>query len=150
MKIVLLVLGGNPEQACAWLQKNYSGATIEKTSRDHLASSSPADRVRALRALGPEIFAVVTERLAWQQGQNALLLFGVSAGAGRVVLFDPHGARREETRGQIILRAPFRFVRDAWVSWQTVRRARRGLRRLETELAQRKTVGFHLGTGPDV
>ena len=85
MKIVLLVLGGNPEQARAWLQKSYPGATIEKTSRDQLARSSPADRMRALRALSPEIFAVVTERLAWQQGQNALLLFGASAGAGRVV-----------------------------------------------------------------
>src|SRR6266513_4640320 len=150
MKIVLLVLGGNPEQACAWLQKNYSGAAIEKTSRDQLAISSPADRMRALRALGPEIFAVVTERLAWQQGQNALLLFGASAGAGRVVLFDPHGARREETRGQVILRAPFRFVRDAWVSWQTVRRARRELSRLERESAQRNTDEFALRAGSDV
>src|SRR5438094_1252409 len=144
MKIVLLVLGGNPEQACAWLQKSYPGATIEKTSRDQLARSSPADRMRALRALGPEIFAVATERLAWQQGQNALLLFGASAGAGRVMLFDSHGASRQETRGQVILRAPFRFLRDALVSWQTLRRARRDLSRLERELAAGNTGEFDL------
>ena len=150
MKIVLLVLGGNPEQASEYLRKNHPAAVIEKISRDQLVGSSPADRLRALRALGPKMFAVATERLAWQQGQNALLLFGASAGAGRVVLFDSHGASREETRGQIILRAPLRFVQDAWVSWQTVRRARRDLSRLERELAPAKTREFDLRAGVGV
>jgi glycosyltransferase involved in cell wall biosynthesis len=150
MKIVLLVLGGNPEQASEYLEKNHPGAVIEKISRDQLVGSSPADRLRALRALGPKIFAVATERLAWQQGQNALLLFGASAGAGRVVLFDSHGACREETRGQVILRAPFRFVRDAWVSWQTVRRARRDLSRLERQIAPGNTDEFDLRSGVEV
>ena len=146
MKIVLLVLGGNPEQASEYLQTSHPGAVIEKISRDQLTGSSP-DRLRALRALGPKIFAVATERLAWQQGQNALLLFGASAGAGRVVLFDSHGASREETRGQVILRAPFRFLRDALVSWQTLRRARRDLSRLERELASGNTGEFDLRAG---
>jgi len=147
MKIVLLVLGGNPEQASEYLQTSHPGAVIEKISRDQLTGSSPADRLRALRALGPEIFAVATERLAWQQGQNALLLFGASARAGRVVLFDSHGASREETRGQVILRAPFRFLRDALVSWQTLRRARRDLSRLERQLASGNTGEFDLRAG---
>jgi glycosyltransferase involved in cell wall biosynthesis len=147
MKIVLLVLGGNPEQASEYLQTSHPGAVIEKISRDQLTGSSPADRLRAVRALGPEIFAVATERLAWQQGQNALLLFGASAGAGQVVLFDSHGASREETRGQVILRAPFRFLRDASVSWQTLRRARRDLSRLERELASGNTGEFDLRAG---
>ena len=150
MKIVLLVLGGNPEPARAWLRKNYPGATIEKISRDRLVGSAPIRRIRVLRALGPQVFAVVTERLAWQQGQNALLLFGALGGAGRVMLLDPHGARREETRGQVILCTPFRFVQDAWVSWQTVRRARRDLNRLERELAQRTTDEFDLRADSDV
>ncbi|HEY0347184.1 MAG TPA: glycosyltransferase family 4 protein [Pyrinomonadaceae bacterium] len=147
MKIVLLVLGGNPEQASEYLQTSHPGAVIEKISRDQLTGSSPADRLRAVRALGPEIFAVATERLAWQQGQNALLLFGASAGAGRVVLFDSHGASRQETRGQVILRAPFRFLRDALVSWQTLRRARRDLSRLERELASGNIGEFDLRAG---
>jgi len=147
MKIVLLVLGGNPEQASEYLQTSHPGAVIEKISRDQLTGSSPADRLRAVRALGPEIFAVATERLAWQQGQNALLLFGASARAGRVMLFDSHGASREETRGQVILRAPFRFLRDAWVNWQTLRRARRDLSRLERELASGNIGEFDLRAG---
>ena len=53
MKIVLLVLGGNPEQARAWLQKSYPGATIEKTSRDQLARSSPQVASAYVKLLAP-------------------------------------------------------------------------------------------------
>src|SRR5438046_10578172 len=98
MKIVLLALGGDPEQAGEWLQKNYAGAAIEKISRDELVSCGPPRRIRALRSLGPEIFAVATERLAWQQGQNALLLFGALGGARRILLFDAHGEDRKSIR----------------------------------------------------
>jgi len=136
MKIVLLVLGGNPEQACAWLQTEYPGAGIEKISRDQLVGRAPLRRIRVLRSLGPEIFAVATERLAWQQGQNALLLFGALGGARRLLLFDAHGAQRQEPQGRVLLRAPFRCAREAWVSWKTVRRARRELKRLERDVAQ--------------
>src|SRR6266567_2017024 len=150
MKIVLLVLGGDPEQASAWLEKRCPGAGIERISRDQLISSAPLRRIRALRSLGPEIFAVATERLAWQQGQNALLLFGALGGAHCILLFDSHGAKREETSGRILLGAPFRFAREAWVSWIVLRRARRELSRLERELAQRKTDQSELRIEADV
>jgi glycosyltransferase involved in cell wall biosynthesis len=149
MKIVLLALGGDPEQAREWLQKNYPSAAIEKISRDELVSSAPLRRVRALRSHGPEIFAVATERLAWQQGQNALLLFGALGGARRILLLDAHGDIREETRGRVLWRAPFRFAKEAWASWKTVRRARRELSRLERDLAQGKTDEFDLRTDSD-
>src|SRR6266567_8084040 len=120
MKIVLLVLGGDPEQASAWLEKRCPGAGIERISRDQLISSAPLRRIRALRSLGPEIFAVATERLAWQQGQNALLLFGALGGAHRILLFDAHGDIRDETRSRVLLRTPLRFAKEAWASWKTV------------------------------
>jgi glycosyltransferase involved in cell wall biosynthesis len=150
MKIVLLALGGNPKQAREWLQKNYPGAAIEKISRGQLVSSAPVRRIRALRSHGPEIFAVATERLAWQQGQNTLLLFGALGGARRILLFDEHGDIREETRSHVLLRAPLRFAKEAWASWMTVKRARRELSRLESEFVPRKNDEFDLRTDSDV
>ena len=138
MKIVLLVLGGDPGQAREWLLKDYPSASIEQISRDQLEGAAPLHRIRALRALGPEIFAVATERLGWQQGQNALLLFGALGGAREVIIFDSFGAERRESHLRVLLCAPFRLAREAWVSWQTLRRARRELARLERQLAQRE------------
>jgi len=149
MKIVLLALGGDPEQTREWLQRNYPGAGIQTISRDELVSSTPLRRIRALRSHGPETFAVATERLAWQQGQNSLLLFGALGGARRILVFDLHGAKREEPRGRVLLRAPLRFTQEARASWKTVRRARRELSKLERELAQGKSDEFDLRTDSD-
>jgi glycosyltransferase involved in cell wall biosynthesis len=140
MKIALLVLSGDPDRARDWLQRRYPDAGIENVPRDDLESNGPVARIRMLRTLRPEVFAVSTERLAWQQGQNSLLLFGSLGGARRVLLFDAHGARREETRGRGLLRAPFRFAQEAWVSRKTVRCARRELTRLERALEQSGTA----------
>jgi glycosyltransferase involved in cell wall biosynthesis len=84
-----------------------------------------------LRKLSPEVFAVATERLKWQQGQSLLLLFGALAGARRGILLDSDGAVREEQKSGSIMRAPFRFAREGWVSATAVARARRDLKRLE-------------------
>jgi glycosyltransferase involved in cell wall biosynthesis len=144
MKIVLLVLGGDPEHACERLERDYPGARIEKISRHQIVHSSRLRSIRTLRSLEPEIFAVATERLAWQQGQNALLIFGALGGARRIKLFDAHGNRREESRAQVILRAPLRLAGEAWVSWTTARRSRREITRLEQALAQKQTDEFYL------
>lgn len=139
MKIVLLVLGGDPGQAHEYLLSTYSGAWIEEISRVQLESLAPLRRICALHALGPEVFAVATERLGWQQGQNALLLFGALAGAREVIIFDSFEAERRESRGSVLLRVPFRLAHEAWASWQTLRRARRELARLEGEVARTKS-----------
>ena len=103
MKIVLLVLSGDPEQASEWLQKKYPGADIEPISRGEL--EGPAlGRIRSLHSLRPDIFAVATERLAWQSGQNDLLLFGALAGARRVLLIDAGGNSRAETSLGVVIR----------------------------------------------
>jgi len=53
------------------------------------------------------------------------------AGAQRGILLDSEGAVREEQKGGSIMRAPFRFAREGWVSATAVARARRDLKRLE-------------------
>ena len=137
MKIVLLVLSGDPGLARERLQEKYPGGDIEAISRDQLESLPPLQRIRALRSVRADLFVVATERLAWQRGQNALLAFGVLAGARRVVLLDAHGDIREETRARILSRAPFRFAREAAASERAIARSRVQLKRFERSLQSR-------------
>jgi glycosyltransferase involved in cell wall biosynthesis len=140
MKIVLLVLSGDPDHARAWLQEKYPGATIEEISRGELESTTPLSRIRALHSHRPEIFAVATERLAWQSGQNDLLLFGTLAGARRVVLLDKNGDSRDETMPGVVARAPFRFARESLASAQAVAHSRSGLKKLEQAVKDRREL----------
>ena len=142
MRLALLVLSDDPGRARDWLQQRYPDARIEIVPRDELEKHDARRRIRALRALRPDVFAVATERLAWQQGQNALLLFGALGGARRLILFDAHGGRREEARIGVLLRAPFRLAHEALASWTAVNRSRRELAKLEhaIETANQKSV----------
>ncbi len=140
MKIVLLVLSGDPEQASEWLQKKYPGARIEPISRGELEGPAPLGRIRALHSLRPDIFAVATERLAWQSGQNDLLLFGALAGARRVLLIDAGGNSRAETSLGVVMRTPFRFARESVLSAVAIARSRAGLKRLEQAVKRRANV----------
>lgn len=141
MKIVLLVLSGDADLARERLQKKYPGGSIENISRDQIESLRPRQRVRVLRSLRPDLFAVATERLAWQRGQNALLAFGAMAGARRVVLIDAHGDLREETRGRIVSHAPIWFASEAVASKLAIGRSRSRLKQLEQAVKD----GVHLG-----
>jgi len=137
MKIVLLVLSGDPDQARAWLQRSFPGALVDSIPRDQLESNTPARRISALRSLRPDIFAVATERLAWQRGQNALLLFGALAGARRVVLLDTSGASRNETSAAILSRTPFRFAGESAASALAIAKSHAHLKRLEQAIRKR-------------
>src|SRR5437588_4502557 len=150
MKIVLLALDREENRAEKTLRAAFPQASIEILPLAKVERGSRRHRLRALRALAPDMLAVSTERLGWQQGQNALLLFGALGRARRILLFDLHGAKREEPIGRVLLRAPFRFAKEAWASWKTVRLARRELNRLERDLVQRKTDEFDLGTDSNV
>jgi glycosyltransferase involved in cell wall biosynthesis len=136
MKIVLLVLSGDSVRACADLEQRWPGATIEIFPRDELERLSAAGRLRAVRSLRPAIFAVATERLAWQRGQNAILSFGAMA-ARRVILLDSYGDVREETRGAILSRLPFRTAGQLAASRLAVAHSRLGLKQLEQAVAER-------------
>src|SRR5437764_718845 len=106
MKAVLLVLSGDHVHARERLRALAPEAEIEILSRAEVESSSYVARLKALRARRPDVFAISTERLAWQRGQNALALFGALAGAKTVLLFDSHGGMREESGAKLLLRAP--------------------------------------------
>lgn len=136
MNIVLLALDREPAHAEKLLHAQYPQARLRILPLAAVSQGSKWQRLRALRALQPDLFAVSTERLAWQQGQNALLLFGALGGAHRVLIIDRHGDRREEKSKSVLLRAPRRFVQEAWLSRGTIRRAHHELARLEHCLAQ--------------
>jgi glycosyltransferase involved in cell wall biosynthesis len=137
MKIVLLVLSGDPAAARERLCERYPQAEIENLSRDEIEKLGYAERLKSLRARQPGVFAVATERLAWQRGQNALLAFGALAGARRVVLLDAHGDVREETRGRIVSQAPIWFAREAVASELAIGRSRSRLKQLEGAVKDR-------------
>jgi len=140
MKALLLVLSGDAEHACGWLKKNFPAAAIESLSRYELESSSAAQRLRTVRGLRPDIFAILTERLEWQRGQNALLAFGALAGARRVVLIDSRGTVRNESRSQILARTPARLARESAASAAAVKRSRAHLKELERTVANQTTA----------
>ena len=131
MKLVLLSLSGEQRSVHQALAKRYPQAAIEELPRAEIEKGGMAQRLKALRRLRPDIFVVATERLAWQRGQNAFLLFGALAGARRTVIMDMHDGWREEGRGQSLLRAPTRLAREATISAAALMRAARQLRRLE-------------------
>lgn len=150
MKIVLLVLSGDQERVREWLQKKHPGADILDISRGELESSTPLGRIRALHSLRPDIFAIATERLAWQSGQNDLLLFGALAGARRVVLIDANGNSRDESTPGILVRTPFRFPRESIVSAAAIARSYSGLKKLERAVESQTNVRTERGSSPAV
>ncbi|MDX6304419.1 MAG: hypothetical protein QOI77_1388 [Blastocatellia bacterium] len=150
MKIVLLVLSGDQERVREWLQKKHPGADILNISRGELESSTPLGRIRALHSLRPDIFAIATERLAWQSGQNDLLLFGALAGARRVVLIDANGNSRDESSPGILVRTPFRFPRESIVSAAAIARSYSGLKKLQRAVESQANVRTERGSNPAV
>lgn len=143
MKIVLLALGGDGRRAREYLRERYPLAEIEEIARREIETGSPAQRLARLRAYHPDVFVVLTERLAWQRGQTSLLLFGALAGARHSLLLDNHGARREETRARIMLSAPARAIHEMAASTAAIARALSRLRRFERELVRGKALTNH-------
>jgi glycosyltransferase involved in cell wall biosynthesis len=140
MKIVLLVLNGEASRARDALLERYPQAKVEEIPRAQLESGGMGRRLNALRALRPNVFAVATERLAWQRGQHAFLLFGALAGARRTIILDAHGASREETRNASLMASPARLMREGAISAAALTRAGRQLRRLEIAVMRTESL----------
>lgn len=131
MKIALLTLSGDPNRALEELQRRHPDSTVETIGRDTFQSASPTQRVRIVRALHPDIFALATERLVWQRGLNAFLLLGALAGANVSVIFDMYGGWHEENKAHALTHGPARLAKDFAASNSALRRAARELRSLE-------------------
>ncbi len=150
MKAVLLVLSGDPESARERVHELYPGAEVDRLSRAEVENSGYRRRLQVLRARRPDLFAVATERLAWQRGQNALMLFGVLAGARRVILIDAYDDARDETRGRILSRMPFRLAAELAASALAIIKTRSRLRQLEQAIRNRpKSVSASSKKGPN-
>ena len=137
MKVVLVVLSGAVQPALDSLAGLYAESSVELILRSEFETGSPMMRLRALRARRPDVFAIATESLSWQRGQDLLMLFGAMAGAREVVVLDAHGRLRKNSRTSLLLGAPLRLAREAASNASTIARARQELARLEKEIANR-------------
>ncbi len=139
MKIVVLLLSGESDSIFEHLGTHYPNPRIECITRNDIEKKSFFSRIRTVRALRPDVFAVATERVGWQRAQTIFMLLGALSGASRVLLLDPYGELREETGISVLLRTPFRLAHEALTSVNTLRRARRELHALESELQTRSS-----------
>ena len=134
LKIVLLVLSGDPAHAREALAAEYPYAGIELVPRGEVQGSGLAKRLRTFRSLHPDIFAIATERLAWQRGQNLFMLFGALVGARDVVMIDAHGGALRRSRTNVLLGSPARISGDVISNARLSSHSRRELNRLEQEI----------------
>ncbi|MCA1578566.1 MAG: glycosyltransferase family 4 protein [Acidobacteria bacterium] len=131
MKVVLLALSGDSARCHAKLVQLYPQATVETISRAQFETGSLTNRLAALRARQADVFAIATERLAWQRGQNLFMLFGALAGAREVVVLDSHDGWIKRTRGDLLARAPLSVGAEALNGVVDFAQSRIELRRLE-------------------
>ena len=129
MKVVLLALSGL--SARDKLAELFPQASIESISRSEFETGNFRQRLASLRAHRPDVFAIATERLAWQRGQNLFMIFGALAGAREVVMIDSHGGMRRETRFDLLASAPAALADEAATSLFDLLYSRRELVSLE-------------------
>src|SRR5215510_5651526 len=125
MRVVLLVLSGDSSLVRTKLGTTYPNAEILIVSRSDIEGTGLSTRLRKLRALQPDIFVIATERLRWQRGQNAFMLFGALAGAREVIMLDSHGDELKRSRASLLLKAPVELASDAIASARTLAKAER-------------------------
>lgn len=141
MKVVLLALSG--DSARDKLARLYPHAVIQSISRSEFETGSVLKRLASLRALRPDVFAIATERLAWQRGQDLFMLFGALAGAREAVVIDGHGGMRRESRLELLAGAVSMAADEAVTGLIDLIQSRRELSTLE-----RERPGF-VKTNPD-
>ena len=143
MKVVLLALSGN--SARDKLAELYPHAEIESISRTEFETGSLMKRLASLRARRPDVFAIATERLAWQRGQDLFMLFGALAGARESVVVDGHGGMRRVSRFELLAGAPAVVADETVTGLVDLMQSRRELLTLEREQPEFvKTKRAHL------
>jgi len=138
MKVVLLALSGDLSRWRDKLVQLYPGCSVESISRAEFETGSHLKRLKALRALRPDILAICTERLPWQRGQNLFMVFGALAGAREVLMIDAHGGMLRRSRSNLLFGAAGRLSRETLTGASDVAQSRRELQRLEQEVLRSK------------
>ena len=133
MKVVLLALSGDLSRWQNKVTQLYPDCSIEFISRTEFETGSHLKRLKALRAMRPDVLAIATERLPWQRGQNLFMLFGALAGAREVLMIDAHGGVIKKSRSNVLLGAPVRLSRETITGANDIAQSRRELQRLEEE-----------------
>ena len=131
MTVVLLVLSGDSLRIQETLTSRFPYAQIHIISRSDIEGTGLSTRLRKLRALRPDLFVIATERLRWQRGQHAFMLFGALAGAHEVIMLDSHGDELKRSRRNLLFKAPVELTSDAIASARTLAKAERELQGLE-------------------
>jgi glycosyltransferase involved in cell wall biosynthesis len=134
MKVVLLALSGDLSHCYDKLAQLFPNSSIELISRAEFETGSHLKRLKALRALRPDVLAIATERLPWQRGQNLFMVFGALAGAREVIMIDAHDGLIRRSRANVLLGAPARLSRETLMAGNDVVVSRRELARLEQEV----------------
>src|SRR5436190_1456214 len=110
MRVSLVTLSGDPQIARRALAARYADADVLGLPRVAL-DGGPLGRLRRVLATRPGVFAIMTESLGWQYGQDALMLFGVLAGARESVVVDARDGFHRASRIELLARAPGRIAR---------------------------------------
>ena len=134
MKVVLLALSGDLSRWRDKLAVLYPDSAIDLISRAEFESGSHLKRLKALRAMRPDVLAIATERLPWQRGQNLFMVFGALAGAREVLMIDAHGGLVRKSRANLLAGAPVRLGRETLTGVGDVAQSRREMLRLEQEV----------------
>ena len=134
MKVILLELGGPAGCARKVIQEHFDHCEVESLSRSDFESGATRTLID-LRRRRPDVFAVATERLAWQRGTNAFFLLGSLAGAQTTIILDGHGGWLEESRSRVFFAAA-RVASEAVRSAAIIAQAHRELRKLESEVKE--------------
>lgn len=137
MKVVLLALSGDLSHCYDKLAQLFPGSSIELVSRAQFETGGHLKRLKALRALRPDVLAIATERLPWQRGQNLFMVFGALAGAREVLMIDGHGGLIRRSRSNVLLGAPGRLSRETLISANDLADSRRELVKLEQEVLRK-------------
>lgn len=136
MRVVLLALSGDVARWRDKLAQLYPDSSIDVISRAEFENGSHLKRLKALRAMRPDVLAIATERLPWQRGQNLFMVFGALAGAREVLMIDAHGGEVRKSRANVLAGAPVRLGRETLTGVGDVTQSRRELLRLEQEVAR--------------
>lgn len=138
--VLLLVLSGDVDRARAIVQKKYPAGIIKPVPRHSLENGNRLSTLAKLRRMRPDVFAIATERNAWQRRADALILTGALTGAREILLFDQHGDMRVSSPARSLIAAAYRLPRETLISATGLLRARKDLKRLATAIATKQAT----------
>ncbi len=104
---VVLDLSGNQTRAIEWASQFLNFANIRLLDKTDLKWSSKRAALKMVRSMKPDAFGVFVPDLTIQSGRGSIILFGILAGAGKVILGDRKGTLVRRSRlGGLMIEGP--------------------------------------------